>query len=287
MQHNGKEVVRVFPRKAKWVPGDDTAFVGDPPPFILPEADEVHVSCTFTWDKRECERLADRWSKYYKTVLIGGPAYDDPGLSFTSGVYIRKGYVITSRGCPHHCAFCFVPKREGPLRTLPVVDGWNIEDNNLLACPKSHIESVLKMLSRQPEKAKFTGGFESALVDEWVANHLKHTIRLSNLYLAYDRESQADALRFAVGNLKNAGIGRGAIRCYVMVGFPGDTIEKAECRLRFAFSVGTTPFAMYYRPITDVEWYTPPDGWNQLCKNWIFDRAIFARMKREGMYAAK
>ena len=52
-------IVRVFPRRTSATPTDDLAFVGDPPLF-LPEADEVHVSCTFTWDRAEARRLLDK-----------------------------------------------------------------------------------------------------------------------------------------------------------------------------------------------------------------------------------
>lgn len=72
------KILRVFPQRTSHTPDDDLAFIGDPPLF-RPEVDEVHVSCTFLYDKPEAERLADAWSKYYPEVKLGGPAYDDPG----------------------------------------------------------------------------------------------------------------------------------------------------------------------------------------------------------------
>ena len=67
-------IIRVFPRRTSYTPTDNMAFVGDPPLF-RPDADEVHVSVTFTWDKSEGERLADAWSQYYQNVKLGGVAY--------------------------------------------------------------------------------------------------------------------------------------------------------------------------------------------------------------------
>jgi len=53
------KIVRVFPRRTTATPTDEMAFVGDPPPpAFRPEADEVHISCTFTWD-----RSSLRWSR--------------------------------------------------------------------------------------------------------------------------------------------------------------------------------------------------------------------------------
>ncbi len=45
-------LIRVFPRRTSLTPTDSMSFIGDPP-TILPEADEVHVSVTFTWDINE------------------------------------------------------------------------------------------------------------------------------------------------------------------------------------------------------------------------------------------
>lgn len=102
-------MVRVFPRKTNATPDDDNSFIGAPPmtamckKFFI-EPIEIHVSCTFTYDKPEAERLADLWSEY-GDVKLGGPAYDHPGERFTPGLYLKKGYVITSRGCPNNCWF--------------------------------------------------------------------------------------------------------------------------------------------------------------------------------------
>ncbi len=58
------KIIRVFPRRTSLTPTDAYAFVGDPPMW-RPEADEVHISCSFTWDRVEVERLASAWAQYY------------------------------------------------------------------------------------------------------------------------------------------------------------------------------------------------------------------------------
>jgi hypothetical protein len=113
------KIARVFPRRTSATPDDGLAFVGDPPLF-RPEADEVHVSCCFTWDRPEAERLARAWANCGYKVRVGGPAYDAPAGDFAPGVYVKTGMTITSRGCIRRCPFCLVPKREGKLRTLPI-----------------------------------------------------------------------------------------------------------------------------------------------------------------------
>ena len=48
------KIIRVFPTKTSYTPIDDYVFIGMPP-FIIPEHDEIHISCTFTWDRDYCE----------------------------------------------------------------------------------------------------------------------------------------------------------------------------------------------------------------------------------------
>lgn len=43
------KIARVFPRVTKATPKDEyTFFTEEPPLLIMPEVDEVHISCTFT-----------------------------------------------------------------------------------------------------------------------------------------------------------------------------------------------------------------------------------------------
>jgi hypothetical protein len=132
-------LIRVFPRKTKATPDDALAYFG--PPDRNAEADAVHVSVTFTYDKQWAEHLAEQW-KPVAPVTVGGVAYGDRGDDFVPGRYIKPGYVFTSRGCPRRCWFCSVWKRDPVPRLLPVIDGWNVLDDNLLACPRDHVEAA-------------------------------------------------------------------------------------------------------------------------------------------------
>jgi hypothetical protein len=93
------------------------------------------------------------------------------GEEFIPGKFLKPGYTITSRGCDggNSCFFCMVPVREGPVRELPVRQGRNILDDNLLACPEIHIRKVFQMLERQKKlhrRTYFTGGLEAIRVRE-------------------------------------------------------------------------------------------------------------------------
>lgn len=160
-----KGIVRVFPRRTKATPVDDMAFYG-PPDLLAPECDEVHVDVTFTADKPKAEAIAEDW-RHIAPVKVGGVAYGDPGAEFVPGRYIRHGYTFTSRGCPRRCWFCSVWKRDPVPRLLPIQDGWNILDDNLLACPEPHVRAVFAMLARQGRQVEFTGGLEAAALQDY------------------------------------------------------------------------------------------------------------------------
>ena len=261
------ELVRVFPRRTKATPEDPLAFVGPPPLWAPKQIDEIHVSCTFTWDKPAAEDLAAVWQFHYPdaSVRLGGPAYDDPGGDFEPGLYLKPGYTITSRGCPNHCPHCFVPGREGPLRMLPIREGWDVLDNNLLACPEPHIAAVCEMLRRQPRRPRFTGGLEAARFTPHLAD-LILTTRPDRLFFAYDQPHQLEPLRRAVARLRyRTGWSKGRLRhvvsCYVLVGYPGDTIADAERRIGQVIEIGPRAWPMYYRDGGNAP---RPDEWHDL-----------------------
>ena len=119
----GVRILRVFPRKTVATPDDELVRLGEPDILDLmsDEYDEVHISVTFTYDKRRAEYLAKQWEMSGRPVKVGGPAYDDRMGDFTPGLYIRKGYTFTSRGCPNNCWFCSVAKcAHGVIRELPI-----------------------------------------------------------------------------------------------------------------------------------------------------------------------
>ncbi len=55
-----KRIIRVFPTKTNATPTDELVRIRETPSFF-DEADEVHVSVTFTWDIPIAEWLAKQW----------------------------------------------------------------------------------------------------------------------------------------------------------------------------------------------------------------------------------
>lgn len=270
-------LIRVFPRKTKATPDDALSYFG--PPDLFAEADEVHVSVTFTYDKAIAERLAEQW-KVVAPVKVGGVAYGDPGAEFVPGRYIKPGYIFTSRGCPRRCWFCSVHKRDPVPRMLPIVDGHNILDDNLLACPRDHVEAVFAMLRRQKRRVEFTGGLEALSLEDYQVDLLASLKPRPNMFWAYDPGDKFETLEHAARRLLAAGFTAEShrMRVYVLIGFPKDTQAEADNRMQQMLRIGFTPMAMLWKPETpSQEKYRPDESWRAFQRRWARPAIIHAR----------
>lgn len=269
-------LVRVFPRKTKATPNDALAYFGPPDMFV--EADEVHISVAFTYDKPRAEALAEQW-RHVAPTKVGGVAYGDAGADFVPGRYIKPGYIFTSRGCPRRCWFCSVWKRDPVPRLLPVIEGWNILDDNLLACPRPHVEAVFAMLGRQKRRIEFTGGLEALALEDYQVELLAGLKPRPNMFFAYDPGDKFETLEHAARRLLAAGFTRRShlMRVYVLIGFPKDTLAAAEVRLRQMIEIGFSPMAMLWRPELPSQQKFAPDGrWHAFQRRWARPAIIHA-----------
>jgi hypothetical protein len=230
------------------------------PPSPFDElVDEVHISVAFTWDIPLAERLERMW-RHVAPVKIGGPAMNEPGGDFVPGMYVKSGYVLTSRGCPNRCWFCQVWRREGAeIRELPITEGNNVLDDNLLACSDEHIKAVFAMLKRQKMgRVQFTGGLEAARLKQWHVDELRK-LKPKQMFFAYDTPDDLDPLREAGGMLLNSGFTTAShsLRAYVLCGYSGDSFDAAGKRMAETIAAGFMPMAMLYRDNKgnrDSEW---------------------------------
>ena len=268
------KTLRIFPRKTNATPNDEDVRINTTP-SLFDEADEAHISVTFTWDIPRGEWLYNQW-KHVAPTKIGGVAFNEKGGDFVPGMYMKRGYVITSRGCNNNCWFCSVPKREGGVRELPITDGWIVTDDNLLACSESHINGVFEMLKQQPHRPQFTGGLEARLLTADMAKRLKE-LKPKSLYFAYDTPNDYVPLVVAGRHLRNAGLSyeNRTLYCYVLIGHKGDTFEKAEKRLTQTIRAGFMPMAMLYRD--SIGNYSA--DWKKFQREWANKFIVGTKMK--------
>lgn len=267
-------ILRVFPRQTSYTPTDPLAFVGMPPmKEMIPEHDEVHISCTFTWDMDEAEELAFQWeTATNKPVKVGGVAYHDRADDFTPGLYVRKGIVFTSRGCNNNCRWCGVRAIEGKLKELPVHEGNIIQDNNFLQCSRQHKDKVFDMLRTQSGIC-FRGGLESDLIDDHFVSNIT-SLRIAELWLACDTDAALPSFRKACKKLTDAGFHGNQIRCYSLI---GHDMAKEEERNREIFRAGALPFSQLERDFTRKK-TEYSEVWRAFERMWQRPAAIRAHM---------
>lgn len=274
-------MIRVFAQKTSMTPDDDLVFFDEPPLYDVPDL-PVMVSVTFTWDIARGQRLLvawrQRWNSMNKTHFakarknwpwIGGPALNNPNGDFVPGRFLKKGITITSRGCPKRCPWCLVPVRQGELRELSFIHPGNIiQDDNLLACSRIHVEAVFWMLSQQKRGAVFSGGLDIDYLQPWHTDLLK-TIKIakSGLWIACDRQADLNRLAKAKDLLGDFPIEKR--RCYVLIGYDGDTPDAAErrCEQIYDDERGFLPFAQYYQP-DSLKKRTVPKEWQPTVRKW-------------------
>lgn len=276
------DIIRVFPHRNSYTPDDNMAFVGMPP-IIIPDHAEIHISCSFTWDKALCEDLAYQWEgRTNKRVKIGGPAYNSEAYDFIQGMYIKKNIIFTSRGCNNNCPWCCVPKIEGKLRELPICDGNIIQDNNFLQTSKKHKEKVFNMLKGQ-RGICFKGGLESDLIDEHFCSGLADVgiSKIKELWLACDTDAKLPYLKKACEKLYKVGFNRNKIKCYVLS--YGKNREKDEARAEAVYEAGAMPFVQLYRDFSDKK-TEYSDDWNKWMRSWQRPAIIEAHMKKGTSY---
>lgn len=279
------KIARVFPRRTTETPTDDLAFFdwhgrkAEPPLLAMPEVDEVHISVAYTYDIAKAEYLEQQWRAVGVPVKVGGPAFGKPSGEFTPGLYVKPGNTFTSRGCPNKCWFCSVWRREQGHREYPIKDGWNVQDDNLLACSEGHIRSVFEMLKRQPQRATFTGGLEAKILKPWHVDLLAD-LNPERFYCAYDTPDDYEPLVTAGKMFAEAGMGIGTRKpcCYVLIGYPKDTMEKAEQRLIQTIRAGFVPYAMLYKDNDGRE----DKVWRQFQREWCRPRIVGTKIKQYG-----
>jgi hypothetical protein len=115
------------------------------------------------------------------------------------------------------------------------------------------------------------------LITDSVAEELRG-IRIVEVFLAADTVESLPILEKAVRRLSF--LNRRKLRCYMLCGFGGDTIDKATERLERAWGIGVLPFAQLYQPAD--RWIDYSDEWRALAREWSRPAAMFANHRGTG-----
>ena len=269
-------IVRVFPYRNSFTPIDDYALYGFQPLMLPAVYDEIHISCTFTWDKPLCRDLKTAYEGIQdKPVYLGGVAFGSPVDGFIQGMYLKHNIIFTSRGCNNKCPWCIVPKQEGRIKQLSDIPTGNIiQDNNFLQTDRAHQDRVFEMLKTQ-KGICFKGGLEAGLLTDRFVEGIRD-LRIKELWLACDTDGRIKDLQRAAAMLTKAGFNRNKIFCYVLS--YGKDRDKDEARARAVYEAGAMPFVQLFRDFTERKTEHSKD-WERWARTWQRPAIIKAKMR--------
>lgn len=131
------------------------------------------------------------------------------------------GYL--TRGCPNHCRWCVVPRKEGgirPYRTWEelVRQDTNklvLMDNNILAC--KHGIRQLESLTESVYRIDLNQGMDARLVNDNVADVLSRIKWIRFIRFSCDQKSQIEPIRKTIELLGKHGVKPYRIFIYLLV----------------------------------------------------------------------
>lgn len=108
------------------------------------------------------------------------------------------------------------------------------------------------MLSRQKATGKpitFSGGLEAAALQEYQCD-LIESIKPKRVFFAYDTPDDYEPLVTAGKMLRRyrMRLSSKTYYAYILIGYPGDSIDKATKRIEDTYRAGFWPFPMVYVP---------------------------------------
>lgn len=227
-------------------------------PLFAQRADEVYVSCIYSWNKHKCQEWGNG-------TAIGGSGYD-PLVRLPAEVEQVKPRInwgFTTRGCIRKCQFCIVPHKEGKIHIVgDLLDLWDgkskqavLLDNNILALPQ-HFRLICKQARENNIKLDFNQGLDCRLLNKDILKELK-SIRHEEYRFAFDSPKDEKAVEKAIRLLQGGGINR--CTWYVLVGFD-TSLDEDLWRLTFLRNRNQNAYVQRYNG-TKAKEYIPMARW--------------------------
>lgn len=140
-------------------------------------------------------------------------------------IYPECDYAIgyLTRGCPNHCRWCVVPKKEGEIRPYrrwqdivrTDTDKLVLMDNNILAC--SYGIEQLESLIGSGYRIDLNQGMDARLVDDRIAGILSQLRWIRFIRFSCDQKSQIEPIKYTIDLLEKHGVKPYRIFIYMLV----------------------------------------------------------------------
>ncbi|KKL92475.1 hypothetical protein LCGC14_1884300 [marine sediment metagenome] len=218
-------------------------------------ADRGYASCVFSWHRDRLHTVPDTYqaggaalngSVLPSEIEHQMPDYDLYGLDYSLG--------FTSRGCPRHCDFCLVPRKEGavaPWSTIyefwdPAHQRIRLLDNNLLAAP--NWRTTLTDIHRERIAVEFTQGLDIRLLTPHKAETLRRLKLWGELDFAFDDVAYERAVHKGIEVLRTAGFTISRLSFFLL--FRPETHSANDFRrLQVMADYGVAVYPMFYTPL--------------------------------------
>lgn len=188
-------------------------------------------------------------------------------------------YGFLTRGCIRKCEHCFVPEKEGNIKSNADIQQFLgnkksaiLMDNNVLAC--EHGIKQIEKIAKMKIKIDFNQGLDARLIDDSIAKLLSKIKWLSPVRLACDSISMMESIRKAVELLRWHNCRPERYFIYVLIKDINDTLE----RIKFIKGMALDPFGQVYR---DKENKFKPTPMHYDLERWINHKAIFKSVEWE------
>jgi len=150
---------------------------------------------------------------------------------------------------------CIVPRIESEPKeyddfNVPVGDNPSIGDNNLLMTSTEHQRLVVDRL-KDVRNLDINSGMEAALFTE-ETYQLYSKLHLERWRLAFDSMAVEKEIERAAAILSGHGVRYSSISTFVLIGFPGTTMEENIYRLEKTRALGMTPYPQRYVPLNSL-----------------------------------
>ena len=201
-------------------------------------------------------------------------AYPYPAYELQS----RIPYVplLTSRGCPHACAYCashyLQPRyqRRNPEKVVAEIQYWHqthgvldfaFYDDALLVNAGKHMIPILEQVVslNMPIRFHAPNAMHAKEIDNNLARLMARagfkTIRLGVETAQFDNRSHLDKklnrtdFLGSIKALRQADFNPEQIGAYILVGLPGQSLSEVEETIQAVKSAGATPIMAHYSPI--------------------------------------
>jgi hypothetical protein len=193
--------------------------MGDSVEWAMPmfqNYDKVYMSKVFTW-------TPDNMDIWNCEVEKGGTGYDihknlpdeidrlQPDYSIYPNIDNKTAYGFLTRGCPNHCKWCIVPKKEGMIRPYMDIEEIAINgrknvilmDNNILASDYglAQIEKIIDLKI----KVDFNQALDARLVTPEIAKMLAKVKWIKRIRFGCDTPKQIEECERATALIDEAG----------------------------------------------------------------------------------